>query len=254
MDRRARFAPACRIAFLAALALALVAPAAAQRSGPTQVSPAGPRKPASPPARPAAPLQPQAVDPAEPQFIFSAWTKICGKDGPEGSSARDVCGVLSEARTENGQTAAAVALVEPQDGSPRVLRLTLPLGVRLPQGTRVTFDQGTPAQSNYLMCLGTGCISDYDANADVVAKLRKAQSLTVYAVNPGGYPISISFPLKNFAKADDGPAIDSKAFAEQNKKLEEGLRSRAEEVRKQLEGRQPQGAPPGSGPSTPSAK
>jgi len=122
--------------------------------------------------------------------------------------------------------------------------VTLPLGVRLPQGTRIMFDEGTPAQGTYLMCLVSGCISDFEANVDVLAKMRKAQTLTVQALNPGGYAISISFPLQDFAKADDGPATDTKTVAEQSQKLQEGLKSRAEEVRKQRDAAPP--ATPGT--------
>jgi len=231
----------------AALTLAIASDAGAQQAAPAQpAAKPQPKKPAAGTTAAPTGAAPQAAA-AAPEFIFSPWTKFCGKDGPEGSNAKTVCGVLSDARVETGQVAGAVVLIEPEDGSPRVLRVTLPLGVRLPQGTRIIFDQGTPAQSIYLMCLVNGCISDYEANADVLAKLRKGQTLTVQALNPGGYPISIAFPLQDFAKADDGPATDTKTFAEQSQKLQEGLKSRADEVRKQMEGG-------GAAPATPSAK
>ncbi|MGA2128120.1 MAG: invasion associated locus B family protein [Xanthobacteraceae bacterium] len=227
----------------AALTLAIASDAGAQQATPPAAKPQ-PKKPAAAPAAPTGGM-PQGVAPAPTQeFVFSPWTKFCGKDGPEGSNAKSVCGVLSEARVETGQIAAAVVLIEPEEGSPRLLRVTLPLGVRLPQGTRIMFDDGTPAQGTYLMCLVSGCISDFEANADVLAKMRKGQNLTVQALNPGGYAISISFPLQDFAKADDGPATDTKTVAEQSQKLQEGLKSRAEEVRKQRDAAPP--ATPGT--------
>jgi len=236
----------------AALTLAIASDAGAQQAAPAQ-PPAAKPQPKKPPAAPGttAPTSvlPQAAPAPTQDFVFSPWTKFCGKDGPEGSNAKNVCGVISEARVETGQIAAAAVLIEPEDGSTRLLRLTLPLGVRLPQGTRILFDQGTPAQGIYLMCLVSGCISDYEANAEVMAKLRNGKSLTVQALNPAGYAISISFPLQDFAKADDGPATDTKTVAEQSQKLQEGLKSRADEVRKQMEG-----VPQGAAPSTPSAK
>jgi len=249
-------------AFAAALSLAVASDAGAQQASPAQPAPKPqPKKPAAAPGgAPAATAAPTGAPPPQvaaptKEFIFSPWTKLCGKDGPEGTNAKNVCGVVSEARVENGQVAAAVVVVEPEDGSPRILRLTLPLGVRLPQGTRIIFDQGTPAQSNYLMCMGSsGCISDYEVTPDVLAKLRKAQTLTVQAINPGGYAIGIDFSLKDFAKADDGPAIDPKELAAQNKKLQEALQSHADEVRKQMEGRPTEGAPQEAAPSAPVTK
>ena len=63
--------------------------------------------------------------------MFSPWTTICGKDGPEGSNAREVCAVMTEARVPSGQIAVAVSLVDPKEGQ-KLLRVTMPLGVRLP--------------------------------------------------------------------------------------------------------------------------
>jgi Invasion associated locus B (IalB) protein len=146
--------------------------------------------------------------------------------------------VLTEARVPSGQIAVAVSLVQAQDGTPKILRVTLPLGVRLPFGTRIIIDQGTPLQSNYLMCLA-GCSSDYEATTEMVDKLRKSQTLTVQAINPGGYPVSVSVPLTDFAKAYDGTPIDQKVLLERDKKLQGELERRAEETRNKLDGQPP---------------
>jgi invasion protein IalB len=211
----------------------------AQVKKPSTSLPAAPA--ISQPAAPSATAQPQGADLTKQQFIFSPWTKICGKDGPEGTNARDVCAVLTEARVPSGQIAVSASLVEPRDGSQKILRVTLPLGVRLPFGTRVIIDQGTPLQSNYLMCL-VGCFSDYEAKPDMVDKLKKSQTLTVQAINPGGYQISVDVPLMDFAKAYDGPPTDQKVLIERERKLEGELARRAEETRNKLEGQPPQAA------------
>jgi len=246
------------VVVMALLVLGDVSSALAQQTTPSPTAPkAQAKKPSTllpaPPAtsQPAAPpvtAQPQGPDLTKQQFIFSPWTKICGKDGPEGSNAKDVCAVLTEARVPSGQIAVSASLVEPRDGSQKILRVTLPLGVRLPYGTRVLIDQGAPLQSNYLMCL-VGCFSDYEAKPDMVEKLKKGQTLTVQAINPGGYQISIDVPLMDFAKAYDGPPTDEKVLLERERKLEEELARRAEETRNKLEGQPPQAAQ-SSGPFT----
>jgi invasion protein IalB len=236
----------CRAIVVMATAMlvwAEVSTATAQQFTPSP-SRISPKKPSPSAAAPPATGQPQSA-PGQ-QFTFSPWTRICGKDGPEGSDAREVCAVLTEARVPSGEVAVAVSLVEPRDGTQKILRVTLPLGVRLPFGTRIIFDQGAPLQSAYLMCT-IGCISDYEAKADTVDKLKKGHTLTVQAINPGGYQISVDVPLTEFAKAYDGPATDEKVMVERERKLEAELQRRAEETRNKLEGQAPQ-APPSQSP------
>ena len=258
MDQQCALLPAIHRAIVvvasALVALGHVSSATAQQATTSQTAPktqakkAGSPTPAAAPAAPAATGQPQSADVASQQFIFSPWTKICGKDGPEGGNAKEVCAVLTEARVQSGQIAAYVSLVEPKDGSQKILRVSMPLGVRLPFGTRIMIDQGAPLQSNYLMCLA-GCISDYDVKPDLLEKLKKGQTLTIQAINPGGYMISLDVPLLNFAKADDGPPTDEKVVLERERKLEGELERRAGEARNKVEGQSPQ-APQSNGPFT----
>ena len=191
--------------------------------------------------------QTQAAAPAQPQqlpLVYSPWTKICGKD--QQPNAKEVCLVIKEARLETGQFVAGAVLVEPEGDPKKMLRVTLPLGMQLQQGTRVIIDQGNPLQRPYVICFPNGCMSDYDADADMVGKLKKGQGLVVQAINAGGQPISLSLPLADFAKAYDGPPTDPKVLEEQQKKLQEELQKKAEEARKKLENQQPQGAAPGA--------
>ncbi|HEX9321767.1 MAG TPA: invasion associated locus B family protein [Xanthobacteraceae bacterium] len=235
------------------------APAAA----PTQTAPAKPaaakpqpKKPATPaPAAQAAPAQAappvqqaQAAAPAQQlPLVYSPWTKICGKD--QQPNSKEVCLVIKEARLETGQFVAGAVLVEPEGDPKKMLRVTLPLGMQLQQGTRVIIDQGNPVARPYVICFPNGCMSDYDADLDMVGKLKKGQGLIVQAINAGGQPISLTLPLADFAKAYDGPPTDPKVLEEQQKKLQEELQKKAEEARKKLESQQPQAAAPGAVPA-----
>lgn len=250
-ERRMRRARGClRVSAVAAAAALAFAPMAkaqqpASNPGASKQQPKGAAKPE--------PAQPAAAAAPAPLFVFTPWAKICGKDGPEGSDAKQVCAVISEARVEGGQIAATAAVVLPADQSQNILRVTLPLGVRLAYGTRIIVDQGNPIQGGYVMCL-VGCISDYQAGPDLVEKLKKSKQLTIQAINPGGAPISVDVPLEGFAKAYDGPATDEKIVASQQKKLEEQLKARAEETRKRLESAGGAGVPFATAPATPPAK
>jgi invasion protein IalB len=235
-----------------ALALALTTTLAAVALGTAAFAqtPPAPKAPAKPPAAapkaapqaaPQKPAAPEAQQPAaeaqQPQLIYSPWTKFCLK-GQE-TNAQQVCFTGKDGRIESGMPVIAAVLIEPEGDSKKVLRVTLPLGMQLPQGTRVIVDQGQPMNAPYIICFTNGCMADYEASAELIGKLKKGQGLVVQGINSQGQPISLVLPLTDFGKAYDGPPTDPKVFEEQQKKLQDDLQKRAEEARKKLEGQQP---------------
>jgi invasion protein IalB len=218
------------------------APAQAQQQPPAQQAPPGGDQ-----AQQAPNGQQQQV-----QLIFSPWTKFClkGQPGqPADPNAKEVCFTGKDARVESGQPVAAAVLIEPQGADKKLLRVTLPLGMQLAHGTRVIVDQNQPMTAPYVICFTNGCMADYEANADLIGKMKKGQGLVIQAINTTGQPISLVMPLADFAKAYDGPPTDPKVFEEQQKKLQEELQRRADEARKKLENQQgsptSSAAPPG---------
>jgi invasion protein IalB len=240
---------ASRRPFASAVAAAAVvtlagAPALAQQ--PAQQNPktapkAAPKAPAkNPPA--AAQQQQPAAQPAQPpqeqvQLIYSPWTKFCLKG--QDASAKQVCFTGKDGRIESGQPVVAAVIIEPEGEPKKVLRVTLPLGMQLVHGTRIIVDSNQPQQSPYVICFANGCMSDYEATADVLANMKKGQNLVIQAINANGQPLTLPLPLGDFAKAYDGPPTDPKVFEEQQKKLQDELQKRAEEARKKLEAQQP---------------
>ncbi len=232
---------------LLAAAMLVAGPALAQQPKPAKpaAKKEAPAKPAQAPAP--APAQPQA---AAPQLMYSPWLKVCGK-GPE-TNNKQVCVLTKDGRLENGMPVAVVQLFEPE-GEPKVLRITVPLGMQLQHGTRMIIDQGQPAQEPYKICFPVGCMSDYPVTDDMIAKMKKGQTITLQAINMQGTPISLPLPLNDFAKAYDGPPTDPKVVEEQQRKLQEELQKRAEEARKKLESQQPTAAAPAA-PAPPAKK
>jgi invasion protein IalB len=213
-----------------------VAPPAQQ-----QAQPAAP--PAQAPAAQAGPPGDQAQGGGQPQMqlIFSPWTKFCLKGAPgqpADPNAKEVCFTGKDARVESGQPVAAAVIIEPQGVDKKLLRVTLPLGMQLAHGTRVIVDQNQPMTAPYVICFNNGCMADYEANTDLIGKLKKGQGMVIQAINATGQPISLAMPLSDFAKAYDGPPTDPKVFEEQQKKLQEELQHRADEARKKLESQQ----------------
>ncbi len=235
------------VALTIALALAAGSYALAQQPEPAASARHKTKKSAKPaPAeaqqqQPAAPQQGQQAQ-QQVQLIYSPWTKFCLK-GKE-ADAKQVCFTGKDARIESGMPVVAAVIIEPQGIDRKILRVTLPLGMQLMHGTRVIIDQGQPMTAPYLICFNNGCMADYEASAELIAKMKKGQGLVVQAINSTGQPINLVLPLADFAKAYDGPPTDPKVFEEQQRKLQEELQKRADEARKKLESQQ--GGPPSS--------
>ena len=188
---------------------------------------------AQPPPASAGPPQPGQL----PQLIYSPWTKFCSKD--KGAGGKQICFTGRDARIESGAPVVAAVIVEPEGAEHKLLRVTLPLGASLPQGTRIIVDSNAPLSAPYIFCYQGGCFSDYDASTDLIAKLKAGQNLYVQALLIGNpQPATFPIPLNDFAKAYDGPPTDPKVFEEQQKKLQEELQKRADEARKKLENEQ----------------
>lgn len=178
--------------------------------------------------------QQQAAQGEQPPVVYSPWTKFCGKDN-NNPQAKEVCLTVKEARLETGQFLAGAALIEQAGEEKKLFRITLPLGMQLPQGTRMLLDKEEPMQGRYIVCLPNGCMADFDVNKDFVGKLKKGQQLVLQGINLPGQAATYMLPLADFAKANEGPATDPKKFEEEQKKLQEELQKKAEEARKRLQ-------------------
>jgi invasion protein IalB len=215
-----------RLAVLLPLALGLGATAAmAETKAPRKVEKKQQHQPEPAPqqAQPQpAPQQaaPQQAAPAAPlpPVVYSTWTKICPK--PPANAPQPVkliCLTVKEMRLETGQFLAGAALIEQQGEEKKLLRVTLPLGMQLAPGTRVTLDAEQPASASYVVCVPNGCMADYQIDAAYVARLKKGQQLTLQGVSMVGQVASFPLPLAELAKALDGPPTDQEEFDKRQK-------------------------------------
>jgi invasion protein IalB len=195
---------------------------------------------AAPKQQPAPAAPPQAQGPAadqQLQLVHSPWTKFCGKEG-----GKEICITMTEARLDTGSFVAGAAFIEHQGEAKKLLRVTLPLGMQLPSGTRMIIDQGQPNMGQFLVCLPNGCMAEFEVSQSLVGQLKGGKTLWLQAINLSGQAASYGLPLTEFGKANDGPATDPKAFEERQRKLEEEMQRKAEEERRRLE-REQGGAP-----------
>ncbi len=213
------------------------APSFAQAPPPAQPAPKAPAPKAQPKAPPQpAPAPAAAGAPEVPPLTYSPWTKVCLK-GQE-ANAQQVCFTGKEGRIDTGMLVIGAVLIEPEGSTSKILRVTLPLGMQLPQGTRAIVDQGQPMTAPYMICFPNGCMADYEASGELIGKLKKGQSLVVQAINSQGQAVSLPLPLPDFAKAYDGAPTDPKVLEERQKKMQD------EFAKKQQLQQQQQPAPP----------
>src|SRR5262245_19065412 len=238
MEHRMWFAPGRPVAcaFVVALATTMLTlpavlaqtPPPQKKDAPKAKAPQGQQKGAQQPAEPA------PAQAAEPQLIFSPWTKFCLK-GQE-ANAKQVCFTGKDGRVESGMPVVAAVLIEPEGETKKILRVTLPLGMSIQPGTRVIVDQGQPMTGPYVICFQNGCMADYEASGELITKMKRGQGLAVQGINGSGQGISLVLPLGDFSKAYDGPPTDPQVFEAQQKKLQDELQRRAEDARRKLEG------------------
>jgi len=175
--------------------------------------------------------------PWNPTLIYAPWARFCLKG--QAANAKQVCFVGKDGRVESGQAVIGAVLIEPEGETKKTLRVTVPLGMQLSNGTRLIVDGSSPAVSPYVICFANGCMSDYDLTPALLASLRNGRSLTVQGIVNSGRPLSLTLPLAEFNAAYDGPPMNPKAFETRQKKLQEELAERAKASRETIKDNPP---------------
>ncbi len=250
-----------------ALAVLVSAPVLAQ-TAPAQTAPAQrPAAPAAQPARPAAPApaQPQAqgaqpqqnagptvvqvkAEPSQPE-----WTKVCGKDQ---NTNTEICYTTRDFVSDQGQPVLALAVYDVKgQQAQKIVRFVMPLGLLLQPGLRFAVDQGQAIAGRYVMCLPNGCFAEAQVKDDFIASLKKGANMNVSVQNQMGRELTFAVPAAGFGKAFDGAPIDPKVLEEQQKRLQEELQKKSEEMRQKMlnSGAGAPGAPAAGAPAAQAA-
>jgi invasion protein IalB len=166
------------------------------------------------------------------RLTASPWIRYCASGLTAKSSeikAKEVCFTASDAHLTSGQKLVIALLIEPEGSDTKLLRVTLPLGVALVPGARIVIDEKEAMTAPYEVCEPkTGCMADYKADADLIAKLKAGRSLAIQAFDKGR-PISYTLPLTDFAKAYDGPPSDPTGLNERQEILPNELKRHTED-------------------------
>jgi invasion protein IalB len=158
---------------------------------------------------------PDSMQPSLPLRLHlspSSWTKVCRNGGQE--NAQNVCFTGNHGRTDSGTSFVAVDLIDSGDDTHKILRVTLPLGMRLSDGTWIEVDHDPPIKAPYITCIPLGCVADYEANDALLDKLKQGNELDILAVDGGGQMVSFVLPLLDFDEIYNGPPTGGQAFGD----------------------------------------
>lgn len=220
-----------------------------------------PAKPAAQPAQPADQAQanpsPITVAPPGPVHVDlvptqNDWTKVCGHDQ---AANKDICYTTRDFSAQvDKPPVLAVAIYEIKGDDTRIVRLLTPVGLMLRPGFRFAVDKGDTLEGAFEICFPNGCFAESRVKSATVDEMKKGTVLNISVRNQANNEVTFGVPLAGFGKAFDGPAIDPKVLAEQQKKLQEELQKRAEEERKRLEAARQAGSPTGGASPAPGGK
>jgi invasion protein IalB len=178
------------------------------------------------------------------------WTKVCGHDA---AANKDICYTTRDFSAQAGQAPVlALAVYDVKGDDTRIVRLLLPVGLMLRPGFRFSIDKGGVEEGAFEVCFPNGCFAEAKVKKAVIDNAKKGQVMTVVVKNQANAEVIFNVPLEGFGKAFDGPAVDPKVLAEQQKKLQEELQKRATEERQRLQ-QQQGGAAPAPAPAAPAA-
>ena len=249
-DRRMNFVNFSRGLKLASMAavVALVSPAVlAQQAQPNRPAGQTPR-PAAPAAAAPAANSGAAVVNLKPDPNQAEWTKVCGQDP---ATKRETCYTTRDFVAENDTPVLAVAVYETKGEGTKVerqVRYLLPLTFLLQPGTRTSIDGGQPVAGRYTICVQNGCFAEFTAADAFFAKMKTGTNLVIQVQNQAAREVSFNMPLAGFAKGIEGAPVDPRVLEEAQKKLQEEMQRKSDEIRKQIQGNTP--AVPGVAPGS----
>lgn len=247
------------------------APAPAAKEAPKAAAPAAaaPAKPAAAAAAPAAGAAPEAKA-GEGQ---SSWVKLCDKvtnaskdkDGKETKTEKNVCATFHDTIDANsGMTVVSAAVREVEGVAKPDIQVTVPLGMIIPAGARVSVLTGEQAEKlkkgeeidakavkqvdlKFTACLPNGCTAEIEAPDDVLAQMKTGSALLVRSVYVSGQPFSVPVPLAGFDKALTGKPVDNETYKKARTEMMSAINARRQEQFAKFKEEQAKNLPPPPG-------
>ena len=160
-----------------------------------------------------------------------AWVKLCMKN--EQTQNKEICLINHEGLEPNtGMVliAAAVRKVEGEDKLQLLVRVPTAYALVMPAGVQIKIDESQPIQLQYAICFPTSCQVQLELTNELLEQMRKGKQMVVAAMNIQQKTMGFPVPLTGFAKAYEGPPVDSVKYEESRRQLMEMFRKRQAEL------------------------
>ena len=138
-----------------------------------------------------------------PSLSYSTWNKLCFR-AAQAEDTKMVCRTTIEGKSDLGQVALKVTLIERKDAPAVRLQIFAPVGLYLPPGIKLSVDHGATHHVPFTFCLTNGCVAAGVADPGFLRKLEAGRTLSLEAVNTDLVTVIASLPLDNFAQARRG--------------------------------------------------
>jgi len=156
-----------------------------------------------------------------------AWVKLCMKN--DQTQNKEICLINHEGLEPNtGMVliAAAVRKVEGEDKLQLLVRVPTAYALVMPAGVQIKIDESQPIQLQYAICFPTSCQVQLELTNELLEQMRKGKQMVVAAMNIQQKTMGFPVPLTGFAKAYEGPPVDSVKYEESRRQLMEMFRKR----------------------------
>ncbi|PLW77744.1 invasion associated locus B family protein [Cohaesibacter celericrescens] len=172
-----------------------------------------------------------ATTATEGQNQNSKWLKFCNEDP---KSKKQLCAITQELKAETGQFLASISIRELEGAKRKALVIAITPGMLLRHGLTLQIDKGKQLKGTFSICFPNACFSDLAVDENFVAQMKKGASIAITALNQQAQPVRFDLTLSGFTASYDGDPIDLNKTADEQRKLQDLLRKRAEEQRQKL--------------------
>jgi invasion protein IalB len=131
---------------------------------------------------------------------YSDWRKTCFKT----PATKVVCRTSIAGSFETGQSAVRVDLIEREGEKAARLQLSLPVGLYLPAGVRITVDQGAAYRIPYMWCRTNTCIAGDAADPGLLREMATGHKLLLEVVDSSVLTVATTLPIDSFAAVRQG--------------------------------------------------
>lgn len=163
---------------------------------------------------------------AQETINSNGWYKACSDQGEN-----KICNVQYQAVASTGQVITSINLAEITGSlQKRVFQVTVPTGRMIPQGMKVKIGEAEEKTVPFSFCTPQICAAEQDLTDDIVAQLKAGGEMKLMSVNWQGKENPLSVPLEGFTEAFDGEPIGQQELAERQKKLEDQLKAKSDDL------------------------